>query len=157
MKLKKLLLSLSTFAAAAALAQASLGTITSVNGVATVTTGTSGAAVAVGAPIMHGSRVITTSNATVALRLNNGCTVTVPPGHGVTVLSTMTCQQLTAAVQPMATTVTTTTAATTVLAGPAFEGGAGVVNGFVAGTALLIAVGALAIENDDDDAPLSAR
>jgi hypothetical protein len=157
MQLKKLLLSLSTFAAAAALAQASLGTITSVNGVATVTTGTSGAAVAPGAPIMHGSRVITTSNATVVLRLNNGCTLTVPPGHGVTVLSTMTCQQLTAAVQPVATTVTTTTAATTVPVGPAFGPGSGVVNGFVAGTALLIAVGALRIEDDDDDAPLSPR
>jgi hypothetical protein len=157
MKLKRLLLSLSTFAAAAALAQASLGTVTSVNGVATVTTGTSGAAIAPGAPIMHGSRVITTSNATVVLRLNNGCTLTVPPGHGVTVLSTMTCQQLTAAVQPVATTVTTAAAVTTVPAGTGFAGGPGVVNGFVALTALGIAVGALTMEDDDDDAPLSAR
>lgn len=157
MKVKKLLLSLSTFAAAAALAQASLGTITSVNGVATVTTGTTGAAIVPGAPIMHGSRVITTSNATVVLRLNNGCTVTVPPGHGVTVLSTMTCPQLTAAVQPVTTTVTTTRVATTVPVGAGFIPNSGVVNGFVAGTALLIALGILTMEDDDDDAPLSPR
>jgi hypothetical protein len=157
MKFKKLLLSLSAFAAASVLAQASLGTVTSVNGVATVTTGTSGAAIAPGAAIMHGSRVITTSNATVVLRLNNGCTVTVPPGHGVTVLSTMTCQQLTAAVQPVATTVTTTTAATTVPVGTGFVPNSGIVNGFVAAAAIGIAAGALMMEDDDDDAPLSRR
>jgi hypothetical protein len=157
MKVKKLLLSLSVFAAAAALAQATLGTITSVNGVATVTTGTTGAAIAVGAPVMHGSRVVTTSNATVVLRLNNGCTVTVPPGHAVTILSTMTCPQLMAAVQPVTTTVTTTTATTMVPVGTGFIPNEGVVNGFVAGTALLIAIGILRMEDEDEDRPLSAR
>lgn len=155
MQFKKLLLSLSAVAAFSALAQAQLGTVTSVSGVATVTTGTSGLAVAAGTPIMHGSRVITTQTGTVALSLANGCTLTVPPGHGVTILSTMTCQQLTAAVQPVATTVTTTTATTTVPAGSAFTANPATVNGLIIGAGALIAVGIIA--GGGDDAPLSAR
>src|SRR6188768_2497287 len=85
--------------AATALAQAQLGTVTSVNGVATVTTGTSGTAVTAGAPIVEGARVITTSSGSLTFRLANGCTVNVPAGHAVTVSSSLNCQQLQAAVR----------------------------------------------------------
>jgi hypothetical protein len=152
MKLKNLLLALSAFAAAPVFAQA-IGTVTTVNGVATVTTGTTGTAIVTGAPIMHGSRVITTSSGSVTLRLNNGCTVTVPPGHGVTVLSNLTCEQLRAAIQPVTTTVTTTTTTSQVPVGIGpFSGGTAL------GAAAILLGAGLAIANDDDDeAPLSGR
>ena len=151
--MKKLLLADSLSAAAAAWAQAPLGTITSVNGVATVTTGTTGAAITVGAPIMNGARVITTSTASVTVRLNNGCTLTVPPGHAVTVLADRSCEQLRAAIQPVTTTVQTTTTASTIPVGPTFLPGVGA-TGVAAG---LIGAALLASQIDNDDGPLSAR
>lgn len=155
MNSKKLLLALAVAFAGPVLAQAPLGTVTSVTGVATVTTGTSGVAVTSGAPIVEGARVITTSTGSVTFRLANGCTVTVPPGSAVTVRSAMSCDQLRAAIQPAATAVTTTTATTsgTVPAGPMF---AGVTPGMWAGLAAIAAVGVIA-SNDDDDAPISGR
>jgi hypothetical protein len=149
---KKLLLAAFALAAGSALAQAPLGTVVNVNGIATVTTGTSGTAIVTGAPIVHGSRVITTSNGSVTVRLNNGCTINVPPGHAVTILSNLTCQQLVAAVQPTATTVTTTTVPVAV--SPTF----GAPNGAMVAVGALIGVGILAAAvDDDDDPPLSAR
>jgi hypothetical protein len=154
MTIKKLLVAVAAVAAASAWAQAPLGTITSVNGVATVTTGTTGTAITVGAPIMNGSRVITTSTGSVSFRLNNGCALTVPPGHAVTVLADRTCEQLRAAIQPVTTTVQTTTTASTVPVGPTFLPGAGA----TAAAAGLIALGLIASQiDDDDDEPLSAR
>lgn len=152
---KNLLLAVFTLAAGSALAQAPLlGTVVNVNGIATVTTGTSGTAIVAGAPIVHGSRVITTSSGSVTVRLNNGCTINVPPGHAVTVLSNLTCQQLIAAVQPVTTTVTTTTTAVPVTVFPSF----GTSDGAMVGLGALIAVGLLAAAaDDDDDAPLSPR
>jgi len=151
--MKKLLLALAALAAAPAFAQA-LGVVESVNGVATVTTGTTGLAIAPGAQIMHGSRVITTSSGSVNLRLNNGCTATVPPGHGVTVLSTQTCEQLRAAIQPVTTTVNTVTTRTTVPVGAVgFTPTGGVAAAVLLGAAAL----AIANDDDDDDAPLSPR
>lgn len=152
MNLKKLMLALSVVAAAPAFAQA-IGTITTVNGVATVTTGTSGAAIVTGAPIAEGARVVTTSNATVTLRLNNGCTLTVPGGHGVTVRSNVPCEQLRASIQPVTTTVTTTTTTSQVPVGVGpFTGSTALAAG-----AILLGAG-LAIANDDtDNTPLSAR
>ena len=152
MKLKNLLLVLSAFAAAPVFAQA-IGTVTTVNGVATVTTGTTGTAVVVGAPVSHGSRVITTSTGSVTLRLNNGCTITVPPGHGVTILSNLTCEQLRAAIQPVTTTVQTTTTTSTVPVG---------IGPFTGGTALgagilLLGAGLAIAADDNDDAPISGR
>jgi hypothetical protein len=142
---KKLLLAAFALAAGSALAQAPLGTVVNVNGIATVTTGTSGTAIVTGAPIVHGSRVITTSNGSVTVRLNNGCTINVPPGHAVTILSNLTCQQLVAAVQP--TTVP-------VAVSPTF----GAPNGTMVAVGALIGVGILAAAvDDDDDPPLSAR
>lgn len=142
---KKLSACLVSLVAVSAFAQAQLGTITSVNGVATVTTGTVGTAISAGAPIVDGARVITTSSGTVNLRLNNGCTATVPPGHAVTVLASLSCDQLRAAIQPVNTAVTTTTA-------PAVAGAAAVPTpstGVLAGLAAVLAIGAIAASDDD--------
>ncbi|NNU45315.1 hypothetical protein [Ramlibacter montanisoli] len=86
------------------------------------------------------------------LRLNNGCTVTVPPAHGVTVLQTMTCQQLTAAVQPVVPVAA---------ASPSFAPNPGLVNGLIAVGAAAVAIGVVRALTDDDDVfvppPLSAQ
>lgn len=155
MNAKKLLLALTFVAAAPAFAQ-TIGTVVNVNGVATVTTGTSGVAIAPGAAIVNGARVITTSSGSVTFRLNNGCTVTVPPGHGVTVLSSLSCEQLQASVRPVTTTTTTTTATTTAMvpAGPNFVASPGAL---ALGAGALLLVGILVNENDDDDEGLSAQ
>lgn len=98
---KNLLLALSTLLAASAFAQAPLGTVTNVEGVVTATQGATGVTVTPGTTIQNGMRFVTTSRGSVTLQLNSGCVVTVPPAHGVTVLQSMTCQQLTAAVEPV--------------------------------------------------------
>jgi hypothetical protein len=138
--------------AAAALAQAQLGTVTSVNGVATVTTGTSGTAITAGAPIVEGARVITTSSGSLTFRLASGCTVNVPPGHGVTVSSGLSCQQLQASVQPVTTAVTTTTTTTTGTT-PAGVGIGGASGAAIAGFAALLTIGIISSNNDDDNGP----
>jgi hypothetical protein len=69
-----------------------------------------------------------------SLRLNSGCTVTVPPGHGVTVLQTMTCQQLVAAVQPVVPVAA---------AGPGFPPAPALVNGSIAAVGALITAAAI--------------
>ena len=155
MKIKHLLLVLAAVGAAPAFAQA-LGTVTSVSGVATVTTGTSGTAVTVGAPIVSGSRVVTTSNSSVTLTLNNGCVVTVPPSSGVTVLSTQTCDQLRAGVVPVTTTVQTTTTTTRVpvAIGP-FGGNTAGIAALLLGTGLLAAAGGGG--GGGGDQPISGR
>lgn len=140
---KKLLLALSALIGASAFAQAPLGTVSNVQGVVTATQGSTGVSVGPGSAIQNGMRFVTTSNGSVTLRLNNGCTVTVPPGHGVTVLQTMTCQQLTAAVQPVVPAVA---------ASPAFAPNPGVVNGLVAVGAAAVAIGVVRALTDDDDA-----
>lgn len=144
MKSKKLLLA-SALLAGAAFAQAPLGTVTTVQGVVTATQGATVVTVAPGTAIQNGMRFVTTSGSTVTLRLTNGCTVTVPASHGVTVLSTMTCQQLTAAVQPVVPVAGATPA------GP----NPTVVNGALAIGALAILAGV--IGSEDDNEPLSAR
>lgn len=147
MILKKLLLALS-FAAPVAFAQAPIGTIVNVNGVVTATQGTTGVTVAPGTAIRSGMRIVAGSNASVTLRTNSGCTVTVPASHGVTILQTMTCQQLTAAVQPVVPV-----AAVPAAAGPT----AGAV---ALGAGALLGVAVLAGSaggSDNDDPPLSAR
>jgi hypothetical protein len=139
---KNLLIAMSALFAASAFAQAPLGTVTSVEGVVTATQGAAGVTVTPGTSIQNGMRFVTTSRGSVSLRLNSGCTVTVPPGHGVTVLQSMTCQQLTAAVQPVVP----------VAAQPAFQGAPGVLNGVVALGGAAVAIGVLhEIAKDDEN------
>lgn len=149
MSIKELLLAATAVAAASVFAQSAVGTVTSVNGVVTATHGTSGMAAVAGAPIHGGTRFVTTSNGSVSLRLNNGCQVTVPAGHAVTVMSNMTCQQLTASIQPVAPNTT--------VMGQSAAANVGVVNGVVVAGAILVAAGIIQIEADDDDTPVSAR
>ncbi len=143
MNLKSVLL-VSALLAGPAMAQAPIGTVTEVQGVVAGTQGATTVTVAPGTAIQNGMRFVTTSGSSVTLRLANGCTVTVPPAHGVTVLSTMTCQQLAAAVVPVVPVAGVTPFAPS----PALIGGA-------------VAVGLLAIlvstGGDDNEAPLSAR
>ncbi|HVE51981.1 MAG TPA: hypothetical protein VNB23_01215 [Ramlibacter sp.] len=153
MKTNKLALAVASLAAASVFAQAILGTVTSVEGVATVTTGTTGTAISAGAPIVNGARVITTSTGSVTFRLANGCTITVPPGHAVTVQSNLSCEQLRAAMRPVVTTTATTTTTTTVPGGPFF----GVAPGATAAIAAGLIIAVVVANQDDDDEPLSAR
>ncbi len=88
----------SAFIATAALAQASLGSINSVEGIVTVTDGAKLGTAAAGGPITDGTRFVATSTGRAVLRLNNGCVVNLGPGQAVTVLKSMTCDQLLAAV-----------------------------------------------------------
>ena len=83
MTAKNVLLALSSCVAAAALAQAPLGTVTNVQGVVTATQGGTGITVAPGTAIQNGMRFVTTSSGSVTLQLNSGCTVNVPSGSGV--------------------------------------------------------------------------
>lgn len=144
MSRKKLLLALSALAAASAFAQAPavLGTVTNVEGVVTATQGASGVTVITGTPVQNGMRFVTTSRGNVTLRLNSGCTVTVPPSHGVTVLQNMTCQQLTAAVQPVVPVAATGVAAPS----------SAVINGVVLVGGIAVAAGVLheVTKNDEN-------
>lgn len=143
MKLKNLLLVLS-LAGAAAFAQAPIGMVVNVNGVVTATQGTTGVTVAPGTPVHSGMRFVAGSNASVTLRLASGCTITVPAGHGVTVVQTMTCPQLAAAVQPVVPVAAVA---------PVAPG-----NAVVTGAAILAGAAILGVAlDDDDDAPVSAR
>lgn len=148
MTLKKTLLAAFALFGAAAFAQAPLGTVTSVEGVVTATQGATGVTVAPGTAIQNGMRFVTTSRGSVTLRMASGCTVTVPPGHGVTVLQTMSCQQLTAAVQPVVPVAA---------ASPVFAPPPGLVNGLIAVGAAAVAIGVIREVTDDDDDVLSPR
>lgn len=101
MKVRTLLAALLASAVLPAFGQA-LGTVSAVDGVATVVTGGHATTLAPGMTLGNGARVVTTSTSSATLRMNSGCTVTVPPGHGVTLSSTLTCQQLQASLQPLA-------------------------------------------------------
>jgi hypothetical protein len=98
--IKSLLVFGSALVATAAFAQAQLGSVASVQGVVTVTDGATGGTVAAGSPIGNGMRFVATSGGSAVLRLNNGCVIRLQAGHAVTVLQTMTCDELTAAVRP---------------------------------------------------------
>jgi hypothetical protein len=142
MTIKKILLALSLLAGVSAFAQAPLGTVTNVEGVVTATQGATGVTVTPGTAIQNGMRFVTTTRGSVTLQMNSGCTVTVPAGHGVTVLQSMTCQQLTAAVQPVVPLAA---------AQPAFGPTAGVVNGVIAIGGVALAVGILHVATQDDE------
>jgi hypothetical protein len=151
MTLKKLLFALSALVAATAYAQTPLGTVTTVEGVVTATQGTNGVTVVTGTPIHEGMRFVTTSSGRVVLRMNNGCVVTVPAGSAITVQPNQSCQQLAAAVQPLAPNTSAMGQR------GAFEN-VGVVNGIVALGAVGILLGIIdAINDNDDDQVLSVR
>src|SRR3569833_1435192 len=142
---KNLLLALSTLAAASAFAQAPLGTVTNVEGVVTANQGATCVTVTPGTAIQNGMRFVTTSRGAVTLQLNSGCVVTVPPGHGVTVLQSMTCQQLTAAVQPVLP----------VAAQTPFGPPPGLINGLIGLAGAAVAVGGL--HQSSRNEPLSGQ
>lgn len=144
MALMKKLLVLSALACASAIAQAPLGTVVNVNGVVTATQGATGATVVQGSPVVNGMRFVTTSNGRVTLRMNSGCVVNLAPGQALTVLQTMTCQELVAAVQTVQP----------VAAGSSFSPSPGLVNGVILAGAAGILIQILRHELDDDE-PLS--
>jgi hypothetical protein len=148
MRHQAVILALSVVAASPVFAQA-VGTVANVTGVATVTTGSSGAAVVAGAPILNGSRVLTTSTGTVTLRMNNGCLVTVPASHAVTVQSSLTCEQLQARIQPVGASATSAMGANERFSAPSAP-----VAIWAAGALLFIID---AERGHDNDEPLSAR
>ena len=86
-------------------------------------------------------RFVTTSRGSVTLRLNSGCTVTVPPSHAVTVSQNMTCQQLVAAVQPLGP----------VGAQGQFAANPALVNGVIAAGGIAVAAGVLHVVTRDDE------
>ena len=148
MALNKLLIALvGGLASALAHAQAPLGTVSNVNGVATVTQGATGMTVAPGMIIQNGMRFVTTTNGSLTLNMNSGCDVTVPPGHGVTVVQSMNCQQLAAAVRTVVP----------VAAGPSFPPAPFVVQGVILGGAAGIAIAGFRDVIRNNDEPLSAR
>ena len=145
MALMKKLLVLSAFACASAIAQAPLGTVVSVDGVVTATQGGTGATVRPGSPVVNGTRLVTTSSGRVTIRMNSGCVVNLAPGQALTVLQTMTCQELVAAVQTVQPVAT----------GPNFSPSPGLVNGVILAGAAGIIIQILRHELDDDDERLS--
>jgi hypothetical protein len=141
---KKLSVALSTFACVSAMAQATLGTVTNVQGVVTATQGASATTVTAGQAIANGTRFVTTSGGTLTLRLNTGCTVTLQPGQAVTVLQSMSCQQLAASVRPVVVTA----------GPPSFAPSPAFLNGIVlvAGAAIVI-LGVRELTRDDNVSP----
>jgi len=84
--------------ASAAFAQASLGTVGTVQGLVTDTVGGNVTSTTPGEQIVDGERFTTSSNGSVTLNLNNGCTITLQPNQAVTIDSRMTCRALIATV-----------------------------------------------------------
>jgi hypothetical protein len=93
------------FASGTALAQEKLGTIDTVQGIVTVTDGTTGGIARTGAPINDGMRFVASSNGSALLRLNNRCDIRLQPNQAVTVLKSMNCAALLAAVQSVGVNV----------------------------------------------------
>lgn len=91
----------SALLASLAYAQAQVGTVGNVQGLVTDTDGASVSSTTPGERIVDGERFVTSSNGSVTLQLNNGCTLTLQPNQAVTIDSRMTCRELTAAVTPV--------------------------------------------------------
>ena len=87
--------------AAVAQQQQSLGTVGNVQGLVTDTDGTTVTSTSPGEQIVDGERFVTSSNGSVTLQLNNGCTITLQPNQAVTIDSRMTCRELIATVSPV--------------------------------------------------------
>lgn len=101
MILQRLLFATCALAAASAFAQPPMPTVGKVSGTVTATQGGNGRLLAPGAALGDGTRVVSTSGGTATLQAGGGCSINVPPGHGVTVRQGMNCQQLKAGVAPV--------------------------------------------------------
>lgn len=93
-----------------------LGTVDNVQGLVTVTTGTTGGTTATGNSITSGMRFVASSSGSAVLKFNNGCVVTLKPLQAVTVVRSMSCEALLAAVQSVGANVAGGSAATGALA-----------------------------------------
>lgn len=101
MILQRLLFATCALAGASAFAQSSMPTVGRVEGTVTASQGGNGRLLAPGSSLQDGTRVVSTSGGTATLQAGGGCSVSVPPGHGVTVRRGMDCQQLRAGVAPV--------------------------------------------------------
>jgi len=101
MTLHRLLFASFALAAVSASAQPPMPTVGKVQGAVTATQGGSGRLLAPGSSLQDGARVVSTSSGTATLQAGGGCSVSVPPGHGLTVRQGMDCQQLKAGVAPV--------------------------------------------------------
>ena len=101
MSVKSILILSASFAAAAAFAQTSLGTVSNVQGLVTDTVGDQVTSTNPGEQIVDGERFVTSSSGTVTLEFNNGCKLTLEPNQAVTIDSRMGCKALLAAVSPV--------------------------------------------------------
>ena len=102
MSIKSFLIVGSAFVSSLAFAQgAVLGKVGDVQGLVTDSDGTTVSSTVPGEPIRDGERFVTSSNGTVTLRFDNGCTLTLQPNQAVTVDSRMTCRELIAAISPV--------------------------------------------------------
>lgn len=154
MGLKKLLFATASVFAASAFAQAPAVTVVNVDGVVTATQGATASTVTTGSPILHGTRILTTSSGSVTLRFSDGCLVTLQPNQAVTVLQQMTCRQLAAAVVTVApVAVPTITPAAPALAAPAVP--AAVVGGIIGAGALALAAQIIRTGGEDDEPSVS--
>lgn len=99
--IKPLIVFGSALLASAAFAQAVLGTVGNVQGLVTDTDGATISSTNPGEVIKDGERFVTSSNGSVTLQLNNGCTIILQPNQAVTIDSRMTCRELLAAVTPV--------------------------------------------------------
>lgn len=82
-------------------AQGAPPVVTDVQGVATAIQSDGTQLVKPGAQVQDGTRLVTTSSGAVTLRGAGGCSVRVPPGHGVTVSGGMDCRQIKSSVVPV--------------------------------------------------------
>ena len=75
--------------------------VTNVQGVATSVHAGNARVLGAGAAVQDGTRLVTTSTSQLTLQAGGGCSVSVPPGHALTVKQGMNCQQLKSSVVPV--------------------------------------------------------
>src|SRR5512133_2307560 len=85
MRFKSIVITCSALLAASAFAQTVIGKATRVEGIVTMTDGVRGGTLLVNSPITDGARVVTSSNGSATLRIDNGCDITLKPNQAVTV------------------------------------------------------------------------
>ena len=137
---KKLAAALSLLACASVMAQGTIGTVTNVQGPVTAVTGTTSTVVTRGMPITNGMRFVTPSGTSLTFQTAGGCSVTLQPGQTVTVLQSMSCEQLAQSVRPV------------VAQGPVVGPNPALINGLVGvGGAAVLIWGIHEATKDDDN------